>query len=184
MKTSITFMLAIAAVLLLGSCSTQRTLLKRHYNKGYYLSNRSSQPTVSTQQREPNRKIVKNTPAEVRVSPAVVAHEEVAQNTPQAAATNTYKKAQPAASRKKVLLQQVVTGQLYKQNAIVNKHAEINKLPAAADRDSLSLFWVVILIIIILWAVGFFAGWGSGGLINLLLVVALILLILWLLRII
>jgi hypothetical protein len=60
----------------------------------------------------------------------------------------------------------------------------VNKLPVADDRDGLSLFWVVILVIIILWAIGFFAGWGTGGLINLLLVVALILLILWLLRII
>lgn len=180
-------MLAIAATaLLLSSCGTQRTLLKRHYNKGYYLSNRSSQPTVSTQQQEPSRK-VHNMPAQPTVSPVIATHEEVAQNTQQAQTTTTssYKKEQPAASKKKVLLQQLVTGQAFRQDRAISKGKEVNKLPVRADdRDGLSLFWVVILIIIILWAIGFFAGWGSGGLINLLLVVALILLILWLLRII
>lgn len=48
--------------------------------------------------------------------------------------------------------------------------------------EGLSLFWIVILIILILWAIGFIGG-SIGGLINLLLLVALILLILWLLRV-
>jgi hypothetical protein len=50
---------------------------------------------------------------------------------------------------------------------------------------ALSLIWIVILVLLILWALGLLAGgWGLGGLINILLVIALILLILWLLRII
>ncbi|NNM94984.1 MAG: lmo0937 family membrane protein [Bacteroidia bacterium] len=50
--------------------------------------------------------------------------------------------------------------------------------------DGLSLFWLIILIILIVWAIGLLAGgFGLGGLINILLVIALILLILWLLRI-
>ncbi len=49
------------------------------------------------------------------------------------------------------------------------------------DVAGLSLFWVVILVILILWLVGFSAG--VGDLINLLLVIALVLLILWLLGI-
>ena len=48
--------------------------------------------------------------------------------------------------------------------------------------DGLSLFWVVILIVLVLWALGLLAG--LGGLINILLVIALVLLILWLLEII
>jgi len=51
--------------------------------------------------------------------------------------------------------------------------------------DALSLLWIVIIILIILWAIGFAFGSASmGGLIHLLLLIALILLILWLLRVI
>jgi len=52
--------------------------------------------------------------------------------------------------------------------------------PASGD---LSLLWIIIIILLILWALGFISG-NFGGLVHLLLVIALILLILWLLRII
>jgi hypothetical protein len=55
---------------------------------------------------------------------------------------------------------------------------------ASYDVDGLSLFWIVILILLILWAIGLASGgFGIGGLINVLLVIALVLLILWLLQI-
>ena len=53
-------------------------------------------------------------------------------------------------------------------------------LPATAD---LSLLWIIIIILLVLWALGLISG-NFGGLIHLLLVIALILLILWLLKII
>lgn len=49
--------------------------------------------------------------------------------------------------------------------------------------DGLSLLWIIIVVILILWALGLIGGYG-GSLIHLLLVIALILLILWLLGII
>lgn len=55
---------------------------------------------------------------------------------------------------------------------------------AASNDDGLSLFWVIILILLIFWAIGLASGgFGMGGLINVLLVIALILLILWLLQV-
>lgn len=64
----------------------------------------------------------------------------------------------------------------------INKHLKTKPVPASG---ALSLLWIVIVVLLILWLLGLLAGgWGLGGLINLLLVVALILLILWLLRII
>lgn len=54
--------------------------------------------------------------------------------------------------------------------------------PSPATSD-LSLLWIVIIILIVLWALGLISG-NFGGLIHLLLVIALILLILWLLKII
>jgi len=56
---------------------------------------------------------------------------------------------------------------------------------ASSEGQALSLLWIVILVLIILWALGILVGGVNiGGLINILLVIALILLILWLLRII
>jgi hypothetical protein len=50
--------------------------------------------------------------------------------------------------------------------------------------EARSLFWIVILVLLILWALGIISGsFGLGILFNLLLLIALILLILWLLRI-
>jgi hypothetical protein len=55
---------------------------------------------------------------------------------------------------------------------------------AASSGDALSLFWIVILILLVLWVAGLIGGgWGLGWVINVLLVIALVLLILWLLRI-
>ncbi len=57
--------------------------------------------------------------------------------------------------------------------------------PAPIVGEALSLLWIVILVLVILWLLGFITGgFGLGGLIHLLLLIALILLILWLLRII
>lgn len=53
---------------------------------------------------------------------------------------------------------------------------------ASVNDDGLSVLWVVVLVLLILWAVGLW-GFGLGGLINVLLVIALILLILWLLQV-
>jgi hypothetical protein len=63
------------------------------------------------------------------------------------------------------------------------KERMINKPNTTANNDDgLSVLWVVVLVLLILWAVGLW-GFGLGGLINVLLVIALILLILWLLQV-
>jgi hypothetical protein len=56
---------------------------------------------------------------------------------------------------------------------------------SSGDRGAaLSLLWIVIVVILILWLIGILAGgFGLGGLINVLLIIALVLLILWLLRV-
>ena len=64
------------------------------------------------------------------------------------------------------------------------KQLKSSLFPAPAPVTSdLSLLWIIIIILLILWALGLISG-NFGGLIHLLLVIALILLILWLLKII
>lgn len=64
----------------------------------------------------------------------------------------------------------------------IDKLIDSRKLQAGSDDDGLSLFWIIILIVLILWLLGFISG-NFGGIINLLLIIALILLILWLLKV-
>lgn len=59
------------------------------------------------------------------------------------------------------------------------------KMSSTRSGDALSILWIVILVLIILWLLGWLSGGlGLGGFIHVLAVIALILLILWLLRII
>ncbi|MEX2595935.1 MAG: lmo0937 family membrane protein [Salibacteraceae bacterium] len=55
----------------------------------------------------------------------------------------------------------------------------------SSESDARSFLWLVIVILLILWLLGFLSGgFGVGGLIHLLLIIALILFILWMLKII
>jgi hypothetical protein len=59
----------------------------------------------------------------------------------------------------------------------------LKKEARGSSDDALSLLWIVILVVLLLWLLGVIAGGlGLGGLIHILLVIALILLILWLIR--
>jgi len=65
------------------------------------------------------------------------------------------------------------------KDAVNNSKESISQ---ARSESGLSLLWIVILVVLILWLLGFLVG--LGDIIHLLLVVALILLILWLLGVI
>jgi hypothetical protein len=57
-------------------------------------------------------------------------------------------------------------------------------LSANDTNETYSLLWILVIILLFLWLLGYLAGGlGLGGLINILLVIALILFILWLLRV-
>lgn len=58
-------------------------------------------------------------------------------------------------------------------------------LPTRERRSDLSLLWIVIVIVLIIWLVGWsLGGFGLGSFIHILAIIVLILLILWLLKII
>ena len=63
--------------------------------------------------------------------------------------------------------------------------SNLHKSTMSSSDEGHSLLWIVVVVLIILWALGIISGsFGLGVLINLLLVIAFVLLILWLLRII
>jgi len=191
-KITIPFLLfCIIASVILSSCSSTNSITKRRYTKGYYISHTKSRHTqpvkhekaalakISTPIQVVPKNDGANLPQENKSFPITI-------GTPVVTANNS-----PVAhpGKNKVAVKD--------PNNLVLKH---NALPAefsvkkpfkSIDKsliqkhsgDALSLLWIVIVVLLILWLVGLIGGNVLGGLIHLLLIIALILLILWLLRI-
>ncbi len=173
--------------ILFPSCGSNIMLTKRHYNNGYYVSH--TQKNKATQKSQVEEE--KSAAATVDSLPVVQNKTEQATTAKinnEVAATNNM-----VVSADKPLNSSVSSGskQTVKQTNKITESpvAEIKQIisgtekadHASSQREGLSLFWIVILVLLILWAFGF---GPIGGLIHLLLLVALILLVLWLLRII
>jgi hypothetical protein len=181
--------------ILFTACKSNLSVTKRRYNSGYYISynNGKQKPIVAKEETKTGRP-VKSDPVtplkeqEKQKELKTAGNGSYAEDHSTAVASNTKKQ------YKIVLKQRIKQVQALQAKIIENRTLQIkqalseNKRATAAsiesnDDDALSLFWIVILVILILWAIGALSGgFGLGGLINLLLVVALILLILWLLR--
>ena len=183
--------LTVIAAIALSSCSSNRSITKRRYTKGYYVShgtNRHSSPKANEHKETTVAKaetplMVAPKPAETIVStndkkPEVVSAEAVTTANDVKTGNNTSNTA--VNSHQSTPAHSPANLSVQKPFKAVSAAAS-NKKFVAGDSDGLSLFWIVILVLLILWALGLIGGFG--GFVYLLLVVALILLILWLLRI-
>ena len=179
----------IFSVLLFSSCGTTFNVTKRHYNTGYYISSsKSTSPQHNTNNETKSTQTISNSinpnheePAPYRKtnSDAIGTNDNIVKN------VNENSTAKPV---HKLLFNKNSTQNLKQQTTTSSPIAKINNLfphpkmtSSERSEGGLSLFWIIILILLILWIVGFTAS--VGALINLLLLIALILLILWLLRI-
>lgn len=183
--------LCILAGLLLSSCSSNVSIAKRHYRSGYYVDFSKKAPSVNYASAKPERKAVL----------APIASPELPGIPEQYASAGTQLNTTlidiPANKKAPLKVRHSVANamQMLTQPLTVAKSATqaIQNTPVfsydgSAGDDAagaaLSLLWIVIVVILIIWLLGLVAGgWGLGGLINLLLLIAVILLILWLLRI-
>jgi uncharacterized membrane protein len=189
MKKLITFStLCIIASLILASCKST-SITKRHYNKGYYVSHTKNKQTIP-QTKEEVVKVNKSLYPEDKIVEQVIVNSSPTQNTNESTvnivASNEVKSS-PSISKNSGNSIKTIK---YKTISISKPVIEMKKVfskakkfgNADAEGDALSLFWIIILVVLILWALGLIVG-DFGGFINLLLLVALILLVLWLLRI-
>jgi len=189
MKKLITYgLIGIISVLFFSACSSKISLTKRHYQKGYYFSHNKGKRAVQNDQ-------TKNKLAETKIyTEPSVNQTQTKPNTNQAdenlIASNDLKTDHKVKGGSKT----------FPSSPNLKPELKVKNLdlssPAASLRQALyqsdhdhshhghSLFWIIILVILILWLLGFLSGWGTGGLINLLLLIALILFILWLFRVI
>lgn len=182
--------ISLIICIVFASCGTRYTIKKRHYSSGYYISNGSNngEAPTNTKIKKENSKnetstdnvVVLKTKVNDDKSVLGVKEIAIAKST-----TKTESKVDPIVNSNQKMNQQ---SNERNNTANVNHHSKAkigtkNLNPMKDSGDGLSLFWIIILIILILWAIGYIGG-SVGAIINLLLVVALILLILWLLRII
>ncbi len=191
MKKLITYgALCTIAAILFSSCMSNLSITKRHYTGGYYVDySKGTQAGTITAAREEKtsqpKVSIPSTPEQVpatntiTVEPIKTTANVIQQsNKRMQAKIRVQKSAMNESNQKTNALESVI---------IPNKPV-LDEAPASVSDDSgaraLSLLWLVIVIILILWLIGILAGgFGLGGLINLLLLIALILLILWLLRV-
>jgi hypothetical protein len=196
MKKLITISTAcIIAGLWLTSCSSHMMIVKRHYNNGYYVSHVNHKATSTAA-----ATTVTDQPeiAEVATKPSsALLQENLEQPAPVALTHDQIPNSKDGHNRVITPKHEAGAGIAAVTGLMMSKTKEAAK-PMSFDfgqiikahktdevvRDGLSLFWIVILILLILWVLGLLGGgWGLGILINLLLLFALILLILWLLRV-
>ncbi len=191
MKKSFTlYLILLVTAGLLASCSSA-FITKRRYTRGYYVERHQHAPVAKrpeAQKTEEQKNI-----STVYVLPQIKTGEAPGEKTnmfegpdkkPLAGAARLKKNptARPAPQES---LHALIPGlSVKKPIKSVQAAIELAKPTADSGDDALSLFWIVIVVILILWLLGLISGgWGLGGLINLLLVIALVLLILWLLRV-
>ncbi len=189
MKKLITLsFLAIITSLLFSACSTKLFITKRHYTKGFYIAH-SKEKKQAIKFNEAEKIITKNKVSEFhnQTQEMVIDHNYGKSPIPVVCTYANENKKIPIETSLQQTEKKTSSNKILdlKQSIKQFKNEQFkSKFPTASrSGDGLSLFWIVILVILILWALGLLSG-GFGGLINLLLLIALILLILWLLRVI
>jgi Flp pilus assembly protein TadB len=184
MKKLITYAtLCLIAILVMPSCKGKMGITKRHYQKGYYVShskanNKSFATKAQPKQVEADKMASVNVLSSKAKESAL--NEQVSIEPKVSIMASAFpKKGESSYTEKKVSYKNLTINPQVKEL----KQA-ILKSNSGSHEGGLSLFWIIILVLLILWLLGFLAGGlGLGGFINILLIIALILLILWLLRI-
>ncbi len=195
MKKIITLnIFCLLIIAFVSSCGTNGSITKRHYTKGYYIAHNKGKHKVA-KENEDNKIVHQKTNESTVLIPSKEIVKENNSNNSEVMNPITNKSTLMASSSKKPvvnkthhasknLLKSAPTFKIFPSKE--NKRSFFSKRSmVASSGDGLSLLWIVILVLLILWALGLISGgFGLGGFINILLVIALILLILWLLRII
>lgn len=179
------------ASILFSSCRSNLSVTKRLYNDGYYIaSSKDKKVMATTKEKELLSKIKKPLYPETKQ--------------PKQSTSGVYSDSNDSADQNDMIASnekmssKTIAPYILKQ--VIKQKTKIAETPAthakniksltniigsdSSKTDGLSLFWIVILILLVLWALGLLGGIALGGLIHILLVIALVLLILWLLRII
>jgi hypothetical protein len=186
LKISILF---FASIVLFSSCKTM-SVTKRHYNKGYYVSHSHKQKALKKTGREPEQlsSVTKEERAEI-LNPGTTALKMPPTEEKELIASDTYEQPVLPSSRKKLFDKRSnsYSNEEIEVRDVIKNPLKAGKMLATKDSgdDALSLLWILIVVLLIVYIVGILLdGFGLGGIIHILGVIVLVLLILWLLKII
>lgn len=172
-----------------SSCSNHVSLVKRHYSKGYYFAITPAVVKPQPLKNEPTKAIVsKAKPADsdnrsVQFAPNTVTEITNRNNGIALVSKNPVKKFK-VFSKVDSKSETSNRHRLFDESKRPFAFASVSKEETVSQDEARSLFWIVVVVLIVLWALGLISGsFGLGVIFNLLLVIALVLLLLWLLRI-
>jgi hypothetical protein len=203
MKKTIQFSILLMIFgIFLGSCGSSYSLTKRKHNKGYHISANKKYSTSNEKQELAVRQEIE-VQETIENSNSIEKEEIHFQSTERVEHTNTSSELEDATTLKqtKHAVQSTDVSTVSEQSSKLeirslilpltilksinnNFKSTANKMQRRSSDQGLSLLWIVIIVLLVLWAIGYGGGISTSGLIHLLLLVALILLILWLLRVI
>jgi hypothetical protein len=175
---------------LFASCHTG-SIMKRHYNKGYYVSKKHKPAGTYKAPTE----VAEKAPAiEPEVIEKIASSSESAPSIePQIAQSKTETKnvTKPSKKIRNIFKEESVSSASFApRDIMMHPFSPVKTLKAAVGdddlaRDALSLIWIVIVVLLILYIVGLiFDLFGVGPVFHILGGIILVLLVLWLLRII
>lgn len=183
----------LVASLLFSSCGSI-SFTKRHYKNGYYIvSNKSRASSLDKKEKE---NLLQSEIIELSGNQQEFAEQKnTGDNSNEIPSVDDNIVVKEAAKKhdSKILQQFAKFIPQAENNNIQDKAKQIKRSyfeprkfnSCSTNDEGLSVLWVLILVLLIIWIIGLASGgFGLGGLINVLLVIALILLILWLLRVI
>lgn len=179
--------LTIIASIMLASCK-QMSVMKRKYNKGYYVEYTKKKADLKNE----NNTVTKTEKADVLKPVAITSLPK--ETTPgkkeyePTASIQLPENVPPQPEKVKTFKDHLNIRDNFKlitTNPVKLFNDELSyKMNQDPARDALSLFWVIIVVILIIYLIGLLLdGYGLGLAIHILAVIALVLLILWLLRV-
>ncbi len=180
----------IIVSILLSSCSQKLGIMKRHYSKGYYVESSNHNVKIQKEKTSPliEQKVnesERSSTANLKAIPVVLKEDT---STQIATYYSNAKVPSEKISYNNVTEKKQHIKTTHNRNSGIQaskaNNAVFEKQQASTnsdDDDGLSLFWILILLIVILWALGY--AFLLTPFIHVLLVVALVLFILWLLHI-
>ncbi|MCD6065813.1 MAG: hypothetical protein K0S33_639 [Bacteroidetes bacterium] len=192
---------SILTAFIFSSCANQTSIVKRRYNNGYYVShtskkhakNNSSDVAVKADKMEHVKPdLTKEKQREVSAPDPNQLIAEAAIKQANALGSEQYKKHQESVNKKQKFAYNAYANHVDKIRRIekltgndrISSSIESKMKSQHTEHDVLSLFWVVLLVLLLLYLIGLlFDGFGLGWAVHIILLVLLILLILWLLRV-
>ncbi len=171
----------LITVFLFSACNSSLSITKRRYTKGYYIHHPSAPNALAAENLL--KKNHKQTATAKEQNAASAENDFLAsKNEPESvAATSAHKnRTTHAKTPERSLAPSAFITRPVQSFTTLKKQIEAS----AAVGEALSLLWLLIVILLVLYIAGLlFDNFGAGWIIHLLLVAALVLFILWLLRI-